>query len=307
MPRIPRSFRLVAVAATLAMLALACGGGGPAPVSPEANTDETFPLTLTDDEGVDVTLQAPPERIVTFAPSHTEIVFALGLGDRLVGVSGDFDDFPPEARDIERVAGPSGLEPNVEKVVSLEPQILLTAFIGGAWKERLRQLQIPVFTTLATDLPDTLEDIETIGRALGVEDAAATLTDALATEADAVQAEASGEQVTCFLELSDLFTVGPGALEFDLLERAGCDPVTASAGEPYPQWSAEQLVEDDPDVFLVSESGQPLDEVTDRPGIRDLTAVGEGRVAAVDGDLISRPGPRIVEGLEELVAALHPA
>ena len=309
MPRIPYPFRLVAVVAALAMLAIACGGGGgPAPPqSPPAAADESFPLTLTDDEGVEVTLQAPPERIVTFAPSHTEIVYALGLGDRLVGVSGAFDDFPPEAREIEQVAGPSGVEPNVEKVVSLEPQIVLTAFIGGAWKERLRQLQIPVFTTLASDLPDALADIETIGRALGVGNAAATLTDALATEADAVQAEAGGDRVTCFLELSDLFTVGPGALEFDLLERAGCDPVTASANEPYPQWSAEQLVEDDPDVFLVSESGQPIDEITDRPGIRDLTAVGEGRVAIVDGDLISRPGPRIVEGLEELVAALHPA
>jgi iron complex transport system substrate-binding protein len=81
--------------------------------------------------------------------------------------------------------------------------------------------------------------------------------------------------------------------------------VTGSADEPYPEWSVEQLVEDDPDVYLASEFGQGIEEVTDRPGIRDLTAVREGRVHLIDGDLISRPGPRLVEGLEALAEALH--
>ena len=99
--------------------------------------------------------------------------------------------------------------------------------------------------------------------------------------------------------------MGPGSLEYDLLRRAGCDPVTASAEDPYPQWSVEQLVEDDPDVYLASEFGQSLDAVTDRPGIEDLRAVRAGRVYLVDGDLISRPGPRLVEGLEALAEALH--
>jgi iron complex transport system substrate-binding protein len=81
--------------------------------------------------------------------------------------------------------------------------------------------------------------------------------------------------------------------------------VTSSADEPYPQWSLEQLVEDDPEVYLASEFGQELSAVSDRPGIRDLTAVEEGRVFLVDGDLISRQGPRLVEGLEELASVLH--
>lgn len=291
--------------AALALFASACAEDAAAPPTGGVAESDGFPLTTTDDEGARVTLDTRPERIVTFAPSHTEIVFELGLGDRLVGVSGPFDDHPVEAASIEPVAGRSGVEPNIETVVSLEPDILLTAFIGGEWKERLRELDIPVFTTLAASFEDTVADIETVGRLLGAEDEAAALAEGI--EADARSVETSieaAEPVSCFLDLSDLFTVGPGSLEFDLLERAGCEPITASSDEPYPQWSLEQLVQDDPDVYLVAE-GVPVDRVAVQEGIRDLTAVREGRIHEVNADLISRPGPRVAQGIEELAALLH--
>jgi iron complex transport system substrate-binding protein len=294
--------------ALAAAVSLACGGcarstepgsrAGPRPT-------EGFPVTMTDDEEVRVTVREEPRRIVTFAPSHTEILFALGLGERVVGVSGPFDDYPPQTTGIEEVAGSDGVEPNVEKVVSLEPDIVLTAFVGGTWKDRLRDLGVPVFTTLAASLEDTLEDIEAVGRLTGAAGEAEALTDDLSKRARQVESEA-GDPVTCFLDLGDLFTVGPGSLEFDLLERAGCDPITEEAGEPYPQWSAEQLVQDDPGVYLVGE-GVSARAATSGPGVRELTAVRQGRVHEVDSDLISRPGPRVVEGLEHLAALLDRA
>jgi iron complex transport system substrate-binding protein len=296
----------VMVAAAVALVMAACAQTATRPQDTAAPPSAPgFPLTITDDEGAEVILESPPQRIVTFAPSHTEILFALGLGQRVVGVSGPFDDFPPQAEGIEAVAGTGGVEPNLEKVVALEPDLLVTGFIGGEWKERLRDLGVPVFTTLAASLPDTLEDIETIGRLTGVVPRARALTGSMRARAESVAARIDeGTSVSCFLDLSDLFTVGPGSLEFDLLERAGCDPITASSGEPYTQWSLEQLVEDDPDVYLVGE-GIKLQQVVDRPGIRDLTAVEEGRVFEVNSDLISRPGPRVVDGLEHLAEVLH--
>jgi iron complex transport system substrate-binding protein len=300
----PRSVRRLAVA-----LAVSCAGAACAeqPAPPAPSEQRASAVTLTDDEGIETTLQRPPQRVVTFAPSHTEIVFALGLGDRLVGVSGEFDDYPSQAKSIEQIGGANGVEPNIEKVVALEPDVVLTAFIGGQWKERLRQLGVPVFTTLAASFEDTLADMESLGRLLGAAERARELTADMAARVGQTEQQLGGlPEVSCFLDLSDLFTVGPGSLEFDLLQRAGCEPVTDTSGDPYPQWSIEQLVQDDPDVYLVSEGVTPQ-QLSRQPGIRDLEAVRKGRVHQVDGDLISRPGPRVVEGIEALARALHGA
>jgi iron complex transport system substrate-binding protein len=129
-------------------------------------------------------------------------------------------------------------------------------------------------------------------------------------EAAAVQDAVSRvEPVTCFYETfyPPLYTVGPGTFIYDLLQRAGCDPVTSSAGQQYPQWSVEDLVRQSPDVYLVSsESGASARQVERRPGFDAIPAIAGGRVALIESDLAERPGPRIVQGLRLIAEALHP-
>ncbi len=288
------------------------GSTSPGPSSsPTPRPSPSFPVTLTDDDGQLVTIASQPKRIVTFAPANTEIVYALGLGTELVGVSGSFDDYPPQATSLPKVGGAGGVAPDVEKVVSLHPDVLLATAGGEDWKGRLRKLGITVFSVNATSFADLLHDILAIGTVTGTDAAANTLTADMRRAADEIHAKvASDPTVSCFYEVYDppLYTVGPGSFIYDLLVQAGCTPVTSSATSAYPQWSVEKLVDEQPEVYLLDSdsSASSLQQVAKRAGFDGLTAVSTGRVAVIDSDLVSRPGPRVVEGLEELAKALHP-
>ena len=302
------------IAAVLLLLA-SCGETAPPQAGPTGSPSPAavFPLTITDDDGIEVTIPEEPQRIVTFAPSMTEIVFEVGLGDRLVGVSGPFDDYPAAAKDIEEVGGVGdfGVDPTIEKVVSLEPDLFLTIPGGDQWKQRLRDLDIPVVTLHADTFDDLLTDIETIGELTGAVEEADALAKRMGDEAGeiAASAETTGH-VSCFFEVyyPPLTTVGPNTFIFDLLERAGCDPVTEQAKSDYPEWSVDELVADGPEVYLVTpESAKSVTAVSKRPGFSAIPAIEHHRVVLVDGDLVTRAGPRVIEGLRQLAEALGTA
>jgi iron complex transport system substrate-binding protein len=322
--RLPAVLSIVAVVAALS----ACGGSAPQGSStsasnaaatsparsdaPATTTAPAFPATITDDDGVKVTMQHVPERIVTFAPANTEILFALGIGDRVVGVSGGYDDYPPQAKSLPQVggAGNFGVDPNIEKVVALHPDLMLTTSGGEQWKARLRQVGVTVFAIDATDFDDLLHDIDTVGTLTGTAAAAARLTGGMRASAQGIQSTVAADPaVSCFYEVyyPPLTTVGPHTFVFDLLKRAGCDPVTASAKAPYPTWSVERLVSESPQVYLLdSLSGATPQAVEKRHGFGAVAAVAGGHVLVIDSNLVTRPGPRIVQGLDALAHAMHP-
>ncbi len=304
-----RSWR--AALAAVCLLGFACGSAQ-APATAPPTRSAQYPVTVTDDDGQTVTLTAQPRRIVTFAPSNTEIMFALGLGSRVVGVSGEFDDYPPEATHVEQVGGSGefGVDPNLEKLVSLHPDLMITISGGDEWKKRVRELGIPAFTINATGFDDLLADIRTIARLTGVPGRGTELTRAMADRAAEIQQAVSKEpRVPCFFEVyyPPLTSVGPDTFIADLLARAGCDSSSAGATSDYPEWSVDRLVQQSPQVYLVaSESGSSPEAVAKRPGFKAIAAVADGRIFLIDSDLVSRPGPRVVEGLAALVRVLHP-
>jgi iron complex transport system substrate-binding protein len=205
-------------------------------------------------------------------------------------------------------AGDFGVDPNVERVVALEPDLFLTISGGDQWKATLRELGIPIVTLNATDFDDLLADIEVVGEVTGATARAASLVEEMAARAEAVAVQPS-ERVSCFFEVyfgQTLTTVGPNTFIYDLLERAGCDPVTGDAAIDYPEWSLEDLVAHGPDVYIATpESAESEEAIANRPGFDAIPAVASGAVVLVDGDLVTRPGPRVVEGLEQLARALQ--
>jgi len=301
---------LVASLAALSLPAAACSGAHtPAPAP---SPTRTFPLTITDDDGVSVELRTAPRRIVTWAPSNTEILFGIGLGSRVVGVSGPFDDYPPAARSITQVGGAGGVTPDIEKVVSLRPELVLNGFEGGDdWKHRLRGLGIPVFSIYATTLGDALHVIRTVGQVTGAQRQADSLAGSMQRRIDDVTRAVSTQQlVSCFFEsyYPPLTTIGPNTFIFDVLRRAGCAPVSGGAKGDYPQWSVDKLVRNPPSLYLAaSESASSVQAVQKRPGFDGIPAVHEGHVFLVDSDLITRPGPRVVQALQDLARDLHPS
>jgi iron complex transport system substrate-binding protein len=302
-----RGLRLVLAAALAAGLGLTSLPGGAALAQAE-----TFPITITDDEGTEVTLEALPERIISLSPANTEIVFALGAGDRLVGGTA-FDDYPAEAADLPDVATFQGV--TMEQVVALEPDLVLAAgnfFTPPDDVTRMRELGYPVVVVYAPDVPAVLADIELIGTAIGAADEAQAMTAEMSGQLDAVAAAAAeaGSTPRTFYQIGsepEIYAPAPDSFVADMVALAGGQPITTSDPVVF-SIPLEELVVADPEVIVVGDANYgvcPAD-VAARPGWGDMTAVVEGDVRPVDDVPVTRPGPRLAEGLASLARAIHP-
>jgi iron complex transport system substrate-binding protein len=320
-----RSFRFPAAVAAALLLAAcgAIGGDASAPaesagVDASATAPAPFPVTLTDARGSDVTLTAPPQRIVSLAPSNTEIVCALGGCDRIVAVT-DYDDHPPEVTELPKVVIQTQVD--VEAVVAAEPDLVLAAgneLTPTSVIEQLDGLGIAVLTLYPETLEEVTADIVLIGRAIGAGAEAADLVDEIEDRVDAVVAAVDGADrprtlYEVFHAEGTTYTAGAGSFLASLVELAGGEPVT---GDAQGVIGAEDLVAADPELVLLgtasydpslADPAAALDAVRQRPGWSDLAAVTDGRVVPYLDDIVTtRPGPRIVDGLEALARAIHP-
>lgn len=280
--------------------------------APSASGPPAFPVTLTGDDGTTIEIPAAPEQIVSLTPAETEILYALDVGDRVVGKVEDIANYPPEAEDVPVMGTFSGVD--VEKIVAAGTDLVIAGGNGGTQPEaidKLRDLDIPVLVVYASDVAGVYHDIELTGQAVGASDAADDLVAALKTGfAEVAAATAGAARPRVFYETGDqpsIYGIADGSVYAEMIRLAGGAPITTGSTTSWEQ-STEKLIEADPELIILGDSayGVTPEAVAKRPGWSGLTAVKTGRIVGIDDILVTRPGPRLADGLRLLVAAIHP-
>lgn len=267
--------------------------------------------TLPDMLGRPVTIPDGPLRLVSLAPSLTEIVFALGRGDWLVGVT-EFSDYPPAAGSKPRIGGP--MTPDLERVVQLRPDLVLATTEGNPRDKvaEITRLGIPVFAVKPDGYAGVLASIRTLGRLLRAEVEAAALSQEMERRTAAIRRAVGGRprpRVLYLVWTDPLIAAGPSTFIHDLIGMAGGENVVRERAVPYPRLSWEEVLVSAPEVILVATHVGGGDRPLNGGGWNawpSIPAVRTGRIIALPGDTIHRPGPRVVDGLERLARAIHP-
>ena len=266
--------------------------------------------TFVDDLHRSVSVPDQPARIVSLAPSLTELLFALGLDREIVAVT-PFCDYPPQAATKPKVGYTN---PSIEALVGHDPDLVLAPreFMRADLLGTLEQLRIPVLVFSAGSVADITAHLQTLGRLFHRESQAEIVATAIRQQIAAIQSRVLAlppRRVLYVLNSQPLITVGPGSFIHELIGLAGGLNAAADAAMPYPRLSMEVVLKADPEVLLFpvgkAEGISPSEQQVWRQW-RGLSAVQQGRLRSVPSDLLNRPGPRIGEGLEALARAIHP-
>jgi len=292
---------------------------GPAAARLPARAEGDTAWVLKDDLGHLVRVKRTVERIVSLQPSNTEILFALGLGDKVVGVT-SYCDYPPEARSKTRVG--DLMRPSLEKVVELRPDLVLVGQ-GNDMRtvDALRELGIPTFALYPHSVEEVLTTIETVGRLTGAQSRAKELSGALRARVRAVVARSQGlpesqrpRVLFAYAEVP-VTSAGKGTFIDDIIRLAGGVNVAATLGGEWPRLSPEAIVAADPQVVVSGWSSDYLSEEAVRrhwqrlrsePGWSEVTALRKGHIFLCNLDYLVRPGPRLIRGLEMVADYLRP-
>lgn len=267
-------------------------------------------LSVVDQTGHTLALPAPPRRIVSLVPSVTEVLYAIGAQDTLVGVT-DFCDYPPEARRKPHVG--DMLSPNLETLVTLKPDLVVATRSGNTEEtfDQLKRIGIPVYLVDPATVSDVLQLVSDLGELTGHRDGAAAVDKDIKRRIGAVRDRVAGRtlpRVLYVLWPEPLIVPGKGALISELIAIAGGASVTADQGPGYPRMSLEAAVGRAPEVIILashgSKGGPTVRQQWER--LKSMPAIKSGRLYTADGDLMHRYGPRFLVGLESLARLIHP-
>lgn len=268
-----------------------------------------YPLEVTDSFEREVTIPKLPERIVSLAPSNTEILFALGLGEKVVGIT-DFCNYPEETADIDKI-GSYG-SPDAEKVIAAKPDLVVADSQDKDLTEQLTTAGIPVIAIRADNISGLYENIEVIGKATAAEKAATELVDAMRQRIEAVEKKvkdvAEADRPLVFYEVwhDPPMAAGPDTFIDNIITAAGGRNVMADAETQWPQVDLEVLISKDPQVLLLGHSGQDAAAAKARSNWQTISAIKNDAIYELDEDLFNRPGPRVADAVEELAKLLYP-
>jgi iron complex transport system substrate-binding protein len=275
-----------------------------------------FPVTITDGLGQKVTIEKKPKRIVSLIPSNTETAFALGLDKEIVGVS-DNDNYPKQVKSKEKVGG---TEINIEKIISLKPDLVLAdASNAHNMKNGFKQLEDAgikvVVVNNANSFADVYRSIEMIGKVTGTQKKSEEIINNMKTKVADIKAKAAKiskeNRPKVFIEVSappSMYTTGTGTFMNEMLDILGAKNIAADKKGWVP-YSEEAAVKANPDVVILTYGNYVKDaanKVYKRKGWSEVSAVKKKRVFTVDSDKVSRPGPRLADGLEEMAKAIYP-
>jgi iron complex transport system substrate-binding protein len=287
-----------------------------APTSaPTAAPTQAASMTLTDSAGRSVTLGNVPARIISLAPSNTEIVCALGACDKLIGID-QFSDFPAQVKSLPKVS--DGFNPNYEQIVAAKPDLVLIAAISSPdVVKKFDEIKLPalVIGDVNSSFASVKKDIQLVGKALGADTQATEVIAGMDKKLADLQTKLAQAKTKprVFWELDATdpakpFTPGPGTFVNEIIALAGGENIAGKATSPYVQINAEQVIQSNPEVIILSDAayGVPPESVAKRPGWDVITAVKENKVFAIDDNLVSRPGPRVIDGLEAAAKLIHP-
>ena len=270
------------------------------------------PGIYTDDMGRTVNIGEMPERIVSHVPPITETLFALGLGDRVVGVS-DYCDYPEEA--LEKPSVGDYYKPSVETIVAQDPDLVITDGHSDSISA-LDSLGIDYLVIDPKDIDGIFRDIELLGKVTGVEARADELIRDMETAISDVEERVTGAsavRVLYIIDATDMnnpWTAGPGSFVDSLISMAGGENIASQAPAPWAQFSIEAVLSTDPEIIIIPSSHgtaiTPLDTFKEHPAWKEVTAVKQDAIYIIDGDLVDGYGPRIIQGLEEIARIIHP-
>ena len=290
----------VVVLCSIIALSISCRSGAGTGKPPAGPTH-----VVTDDLGRSVTLPVEIKRVVSLAPSVTESVFAVGAGDKLVGDT-TYCDYPEQAKAIAKVG--DTMNPNMETIVALKPDVVLVSTSSQieAFTKTLEQNGIAVYVMNPTSLDGVITDLGKLGEMLGTPEKAGVLVLEMRRRMNNVNAGLVGaEKTTVFVQISKepLFTIGRDAFLNNVILAAGGGSVTGGVETAFPKLSKETASALNPEVIILSDSE---DNREPNEAFKNSPAVKNGRLYKINADIISRPGPRLVDALEEIARDLHP-